>query len=220
MNSLKVVLIGEYNVGKTCILNRIMNKKFNNYENSTIGCAYTFYTIKNYDNSSCLIEFWDTAGQEKYNSLIKIFYKKADIIIIVFDIINRSSYIKAEHRLSEIIENNIYTDNHLYIIIIGNKIDLIQNLCIIDNYRNKISKFIKKIELKYNVSLQSSKINNIYINNIFTSAKTNCNIYMIRLLINQYYKELNDIYIKENNKLLMPIEEKYKEENKNCCYYF
>ena len=83
----KAILIGESGVGKTCIIKRfVLDNEFNVNETSTLGASYFCKEMEfpNYDTS---IEFqvWDTAGQEKYRGLQKLFYKDAKIIILVYD---------------------------------------------------------------------------------------------------------------------------------------
>ena len=89
----KVVLIGESGVGKTSIINRYTHNKFNESETITIGASFIAKTIllKDY-NQSIKFEIWDTAGQEKYRSLAKVFYKNAAVCVLVYDITRKNSF--------------------------------------------------------------------------------------------------------------------------------
>ena len=90
----KVVLLGESGVGKTCIIARFINNTFEENIISTTGASYAgkTMTFDEYEGKSIRFEIWDTAGQEKYRSLTKIFYKDAGAAILVYDITRKESY--------------------------------------------------------------------------------------------------------------------------------
>ena len=90
----KVVLLGESGVGKTCIIARFINNTFEENLISTTGASYAgkTMTFDEYDGKSIRFEIWDTAGQEKYRSLTKIFYKDAGAAILVYDITRQDSF--------------------------------------------------------------------------------------------------------------------------------
>ena len=89
----KVVLIGESGVGKTSIINRYISDTFSTVLTATPGASFTTKTIflKEY-NQSIKFEIWDTAGQEKYRALAKVFYKNAAVCILVYDITRKNSF--------------------------------------------------------------------------------------------------------------------------------
>ena len=89
----KVVLIGESGVGKTSIISRYISINFSSLFAATPGASFTVKTvfIREY-KQSIRFEIWDTAGQEKYRSLTKVFYKSAQVCILVYDITRRSSF--------------------------------------------------------------------------------------------------------------------------------
>ena len=79
---IKLVLLGNSGAGKTCIVKRMINNIFNVNNSSTIGAAYTIYSI----DKNVKIEMWDTAGQERYHSLLPMYARGAEIIIVVIDV--------------------------------------------------------------------------------------------------------------------------------------
>ena len=89
----KVVLIGESGVGKTSIINRYISNKFDALLTATPGASFTAKTVylKEYERS-IKYEIWDTAGQEKYRALAKVFYKNASVCILVYDICRKDSF--------------------------------------------------------------------------------------------------------------------------------
>ena len=89
----KVVLIGESGVGKTSIISRYISNTFSSVLMATPGANFTTKTIFLKDeNQSIKFEIWDTAGQEKYRALAKVFYKNAAVCILVYDITRRASF--------------------------------------------------------------------------------------------------------------------------------
>jgi len=91
-NLIKIVLIGNSGVGKTCISQRYVNNSFiDQKECSTIGSSYFVKTVEN-NGKEYTLDIWDTAGQEKYRSIGKMFYKNAYIVLFVYDITNRKSF--------------------------------------------------------------------------------------------------------------------------------
>ena len=89
----KVVLLGDSGVGKTCIISRYISGAFDQNSPSTNGASYaskpiTFEKL----NKTISLDIWDTAGQEKYKSLTKFFYKDAAVAILVYDITKKLSF--------------------------------------------------------------------------------------------------------------------------------
>ena len=92
--SVKAVLLGESGVGKTCIISRYTNNTFEDNIMSTTGASYAGKTMAfdEFQGKSIKFEIWDTAGQEKYRALTKIFYKDAGVAILVYDITRKESF--------------------------------------------------------------------------------------------------------------------------------
>ncbi len=89
----KVVLLGDSGVGKTCIISRYISGEFKTNIASTNGASYASKNVKfETVGKNLLLDIWDTAGQEKYKSLTKYFYKDASIIILVYDITVKESF--------------------------------------------------------------------------------------------------------------------------------
>jgi small GTP-binding protein len=91
--SCKVVILGESGVGKTCIINRYINNTFNPESMTTSGASYASKTMyfENYEKNM-KFDIWDTAGQEKFRSLTKIFYKETSVAILVYDVTRKESF--------------------------------------------------------------------------------------------------------------------------------
>ena len=73
-NVLKLVILGEGRVGKTSILSKYFNKKFNQGEKSTINPSFYEKNVK-YQGKEIQLKFWDTAGQEQFNAISTMYFK-------------------------------------------------------------------------------------------------------------------------------------------------
>ena len=85
---LKLLLIGDSNVGKTSLLLRYLDNTFSDKYITTIGVEFKSKDIT-LNNKTYKIHIWDTAGQERYKSITRNFYKHAEGIIFVYDITNK-----------------------------------------------------------------------------------------------------------------------------------
>ena len=114
----KLILVGDVAVGKTSIINSLMGQKFSEEYEPSIGVDFFSKTLK-YKGKSIKFQIWDSAGQEKFKSLIPNYIRGASLIILVYDITNKKTF----DNLSSWIEfiNNYENTN---IVICGNKIDL------------------------------------------------------------------------------------------------
>jgi small GTP-binding protein len=82
VKKIKLVLLGSSAVGKTCMVQRMTYSTFNVNSSPTIGAAYTIYSVE----PNIKLEIWDTAGQERFHSLLPMYARGAEIIIVVIDI--------------------------------------------------------------------------------------------------------------------------------------
>ncbi len=120
---IEVLIIGDSAVGKTNLLTRYTENKFDEASRPTIGSDY-YKLFKNQGDHSLLLKFWDTAGQEKYRSLSVKFYENAHAVLIVYDTSRRETFDKIDFWLQEVRSN---CRRPVKIMLIGNKTDLIDN---------------------------------------------------------------------------------------------
>ena len=193
-NLIKIVLLGECNVGKTTIFQRFVHKNINENQLSTIGIEFNAKNYK-FNNKDYQIQIFDTGGQERFRSMIEGYYKMGNGFFVVFDMTNIDSLNSLEYWINSI---NDKAPESKYIII-GNKDDL----------KNKIdekiikSKLEKYKDIKY---IKTSALKNININEAFNE--------MINLLENnQNSKE--EIFVL-NKEVHSNIKNK-KNKNNKCC---
>ena len=143
---IKLVFLGGINTGKTMFCNYLVK----GYENLNfweyISTAGASYLGKNfiYNNQNYSFDIWDTAGQEKYVNLTKIFYRDADIIFVFFNSHDRKSFERAK---SDIESVKIFCENeNVVYILVENKYDLDINSIENENilYDEEISEYIEE----------------------------------------------------------------------------
>lgn len=116
----KIILVGNSTVGKTSILCRFTDNKFNIKGEMTIGVEFGCKYINIDDNTKVKLQIWDTSGQEKFRSITRSYYRGSDGIIVVFDLSNLTSFKDIRTWINSIIE--FVPDKP--IILVGNKCDL------------------------------------------------------------------------------------------------
>ena len=130
--SIKIILIGNSGVGKTAIINRFELDKFSKDTQSTISSSFIIKPI-DIDGKKLILNIWDTAGQEKFRSLNKLFIKNSKIIIFVYDVTVRQSFDQLNFWY-ELVNDEI--NEGVVLGLAGNKIDRIQE----DNVEEEVSK--------------------------------------------------------------------------------
>ena len=155
----RVVLLGKQAVGKTCLINQYINGKFDPETISSLTAQFIRKTLEFADGKTITFDIWDTAGQEKYRSIAKIYYKEAKAVILVYDITNESSFIEMKEYWYEQIK--LYASKDIVIAIVANKIDL-NNECQVSDEEGR--KFANEIGA---IFATTSAKNDIGINALF-----------------------------------------------------
>ena len=140
--SIKIIIVGSTGVGKTCLISRYQNDKFLSNIPSTRG-AYYVQIKKIIKDKRYKLDLWDTAGQEKYNSLTKIFLKNANIVILVYSIVDISSFQSLNHWLGLVKEIN--GEDGYALGIAANKADLYKQSVVPDTQGQEYAKKNKAI---------------------------------------------------------------------------
>ena len=117
---IKALLIGDSGVGKTSLLLRFSDNSFSNMYFSIIGVDFKIRILK-IDNKIVKLQIWDTVGQESFKTIIASFYRRAQCVLLVFDITDEESFINIKSWISDI---DKYCGKKVPIVLIGNKCDL------------------------------------------------------------------------------------------------
>jgi small GTP-binding protein len=118
----KVVLVGESGVGKSCIIVRFVQNKFDPNTMTSSTNQMVYQTIKLPDDKSIDIILWDTMGQERYRSMNKIYYKNAKVGILVYDVTDKKSFEAIKNYWYEQLKES--GDKDIIICLVANKYDL------------------------------------------------------------------------------------------------
>ena len=117
--SVKICLLGVAGVGKTSIINRFSTNTFDSELPSTSGGSYSVKHM-NIDGKEIALNIWDTAGQEKFRSLTKHFYRDAYIICLVYDITKVSTFETLKGWYDDVKQN---AEKYTILCVVGNKTD-------------------------------------------------------------------------------------------------
>ena len=116
----KLIFLGDQSVGKSSILNRFYQDKFDPDYQATIGLDFHSKNTE-INGTTVRLLLYDTAGQEKFKSLIPMYIRDANIILVVYDITIKDSFIHTEHWVNE--TKDLKRDDAIFVLV-GNKIDL------------------------------------------------------------------------------------------------
>ena len=116
----KIIFLGDQYVGKSSILNRFYQDRFEPDYQATIGLDFHSKNVE-IKGTTIRLLLYDTAGQEKFKSLIPMYIRDANIIIVVYDISNKDSFIHTDHWVNE--TKDLKREDAIFVLV-GNKIDL------------------------------------------------------------------------------------------------
>ena len=126
-NFLKIVILGDSGVGKTTLLQQYLNGKVTGQSKPTIGADFSKKEIL-IDNTVVTLQIWDTAGQEKFQSLGYAFYRGADCCALCYDMTNAASFENLDRWKRGFLENAGPSDPASFpFVCLGNKLDQQQN---------------------------------------------------------------------------------------------
>ncbi|NWH63154.1 RAB3B protein, partial [Geococcyx californianus] len=115
----KIIFVGNSSVGKTSFLRRFCEDHFSPGTAATVGVDYSVKTVT-VDNTQVALQLWDTAGQERYRSITKQFFRKADGVIVMYDITAKDTFMAVKQWLTSIEET---TEENVPVLLLGNKTD-------------------------------------------------------------------------------------------------
>ena len=195
----KIILIGDAATGKTNILSKFINNKFELESKATIGVELSCKTFM-INNDKVNAQIWDTAGQERYKSMTKAYFKGALGALVVYDITSKITFENTNKWISDLKNSS---DKNISIILLGNKSDL--------EDKRQVSKEEGEIKAK-NMGIAFLETSALNGNNIELAFKT-----LIDEIYDRYHKEFEaeaDIEIIRGKTI--SVEETNK-KRKKCC---
>jgi len=193
---LKIILIGNGKVGKTSLINVYSGKKFSEKMLQSVGSHFIQKELI-INDEKYIINLWDTAGQERYRSVNKIYIKGSNIIIFVYDIADKNSFIDLKDFWVDYIDKIIGKD--IIMGVLGNKLDLFDNIQVdkeeAENYAKEIGAFFAE-----------------------TSAKTDPDSFavFIEKLVKEYVSKYN-ILPENNNNNFNIMNKNNQKKSESCC---
>ena len=147
----KITLLGESGVGKTSLIKAYFGKEFDPNEKSNLEAKLNLKT-KIINNKKLNINIWDTMGQEKFRSLVNQFIKGSNIVIFVFDITNRASFLELNFWVGYALQE--LSREEVILGVVGNKLDLFDKSEIeiteAEEYSTKIGAFFSEASASRN----------------------------------------------------------------------
>ena len=193
---IKLMIIGDSNVGKSSILKQYIKNEFFEKYLTTIGIDFQIKYL-NINNKKIQLQIWDTAGQERYRVVTKSYFNTSDGFIIVYDITNRESFNNINNWIEQIIT---LAGKDVRCIIFGNKNDL-------TNQRQVQKEEGKELAKKYNFNFFE------------TSAKSGNNIEEgFKNITIDVMGDIKIIHNKRSSSSILKRPKKKKTQKKeNCC---
>jgi len=129
---IKLLLIGDSGVGKSCLLLRFSDDSFTPSFITTIGIDFKIRTIE-LDGKRIKLQIWDTAGQERFRTITTAYYRGAMGILLVYDVTDEKSFGNIRNWIRNIEQHATESVNKM---LIGNKCDMVDKK-VIDTARGK-----------------------------------------------------------------------------------
>ena len=188
----KILLLGDSEVGKSCFLMRYSDNVFVENYITTIGLDYKLKSVKLDSGKTIKVQLWDTAGQDKYRTIAKNYFKGSHGILLLYDVTKQSSFQNIRDWIQDIREE---VSQKAIIFLIGNKIDLVD--------KRKISKE-KGIELAEEYKLPFFE----------ASAKSGENVDEV---FKALYKKISEVYGDLEKEMGTKLNKRKKNKPK-CCF--
>jgi len=159
---IKLLMIGDSGVGKTCLLLRYANDSFSPTFITTIGIDFKIKNIQ-LDGKRIKLQIWDTAGQERFRTITTSYFRGAQGILLVYDVTDRNSFISIRNWVAQI---QMHADVNVNKILIGNKCDVQDHRAISHEEGDVLAK-------EYNIHFyETSAKQNLNVENAFLKIAT------------------------------------------------
>ncbi len=211
----KLIILGDTSVGKSSIILRYFENTFEEYLPNTIGAAFQTKEVESVDHRKLLkMHVWDTCGQERFMSIASVYYKDANVILLVIDASQMDSLEVARKYFDEI-QNHGNADP--IIILVVNKIDLFPGYKLgvkLDTllfrtcpFYDKIQRFVEEKDLEY-VFWTSAKENGANIPEMFDFIATS--------ILTDKFRIKNNVLASQKNAIGLSYIDP-KAQPKKCC---
>lgn len=133
----KIIVIGDSNVGKTCLTFRFCSGRFPDKTEATIGVDFRERLIE-VDGEQLKLQLWDTAGQERFRkSMVQHYYRNVHAVVFVYDVTKMSSFESLTGWIEECDRHNL--NKHVPRLLVGNKCDMTDRIAVNTNMAQKFA---------------------------------------------------------------------------------
>lgn len=194
---MKLTTLGGSSTGKTSLIMRLVYDRFGSTD-ATIGASYMTYKM-----DDITYEIWDTAGSERFKSLLPIYYRSSDIILLVFDLSRSDTIDDLSYYINGL---SRHLNNEHRVIIVGNKSDLVN-----DNEISSLDVIVRGL---------FENRNDVVVNEVvYVSSKTGYGINQLSKIIDSKGKEMKIIKEKIERGETLEIIDVTKGDHKDYCNY-
>lgn len=208
-NSLTVVLVGDYAVGKTALFERILDNKFNYEGTTTIGVDFRVFRAK-VGETECKLRLWDTAGMERFRSLVSCYFAGAQVILMVCDCTDTGSISNLSKVWYPYMKNSSSYKDDTVLYILVNKWDQRRKMYLAHPNENERKNFVRK---NLGLSIPYRKV-------FFVSARNGEGVFeMIGAVVKDALEVLKDRKEKKPATFLIAEPEKNSDSDEgDCCW--
>lgn len=198
----KVIVVGESATGKTSLIKRYCHNQFSFVNKPTLGVDFALKTMQVNKNTTANLQLWDIAGQERFASLTRVYYRDAVAAMIVFDVTRPNTFEMVE-KWKQDIEDKVFLPDMKPIpcILIANKNDLRSEISLTTE---EIAEYCEK---------------NGYVGFFETSAATNQNVdETFKFLVDHVLKNTEHLRKEQRESYdVLPLEKDVTPQSTTCC---
>jgi len=186
---IKILIVGDTCTGKSCILTRYVNESFIESQLATIGVDFSIKTIE-LENKTIKLQIWDTAGQEKFRTIVTSYYRGSNAVILTYSITSKESF-------DNIIDWNNdcskYAPNNICKILVATKTDLEKNRIVTKKEGHELAKQlgVEFVEISSKANANVDLVFEMLAKNVLKSYKQIKKIQSVSIT-NDNYKKKSD----------------------------
>ena len=200
--TVSILTVGETQVGKTSLILRFIDRVFYYDTKTTIGVDFKVKRI-NLQNKNVLVKIWDSAGQERFKTVTRQYYKNAEGVMLIYDVTSQKSFSMIEEWFKSIIENK---RKGAEVILIGNKKDMVNRVISAEQGES----LAKKFEIKY---YETSALSGENVDQVFEELAEN----ILKIKLNTEEEESISLSYNSERDGKKKNSEKDRDKKQPCC---